>query len=232
MWIVCPLIYNVFQRLVLLPKLYVILAFGIMLAPKISPVALTKPPVVKLPTVAVPTALKILPTVKVLFVLSKVRPAVAFAVPLSLNITSVFAPGAATLPETLPMKLAAVTLPVALMLPPVLILPAVTVPVALIFPVFKSPPVIVPVAETDPAVLIDPPVIVLKALISPVEYKLAPVIESVALTAPIRLPVKLVVPVMVTRPPTARLPPTFALAVWKSAYLSITIVVSVSPVVV
>ena len=74
------------------------------MAPDISPVAETVPPVAKLPTVAVPTALIVPPDVKALDVLLNVSPDVALATPASLNIISVLAPGAVRLPEMLPIK--------------------------------------------------------------------------------------------------------------------------------
>ena len=143
------------------------------LPPVIVPATLAVPPVAKLPPVTVPLAVinppantfpepeisppeplvTKLPTVAVLVVLSNVNPAVALAMPLSLNMISVLAPGAAKLPCMLPIKLAAVTLPVALMLPPV----------------FTLPPVMVPVALTAP------PVNTFAPVISPVTLKLVPV---------------------------------------------------------
>ena len=71
-----------------------------------SPVALTVPPVAKLPPVIVPPALTVLPTANALEPLVNVRPAVALAIPLSLNITCVLAPGVEMLPEMLPTKFA------------------------------------------------------------------------------------------------------------------------------
>ena len=69
-------------------------------------------------------ALTLLPTVSKFAVLSNVNPLVALATPLSLNITCVLAPGEVRLPEMLPIKLAAYTLPVALIKPVVFTLPA------------------------------------------------------------------------------------------------------------
>ena len=118
-----PLRYTVFHQLVVLPILYVTLAVGIRLpvantlAPDISPVALTVPPVATLPAVTVPAALTIPDTVTALLVLSNVNPEVALVVPLSLKRICVLAPGALMLPEILPIKLLAVTLPVALISP-------------------------------------------------------------------------------------------------------------------
>ena len=72
-----------------------------------SPVALMVPPVFRLAPVIVPPALTVLPTVNALELLLNSRPATALAVPLSLNTTCVLEPGTATLPDTLPIKLAA-----------------------------------------------------------------------------------------------------------------------------
>ena len=124
-WIVLPLTYNELQRLFVLPNVYAMLAVGITLpvantlAPDTSPVALTVPPVAKLPTVAVPTALIVPPTNNAFAVLVNVNPETALVIPPSLNSICVLAPGDATLPEMLPIKFAANTLPVALTLPAV-----------------------------------------------------------------------------------------------------------------
>ena len=79
------------------------------------PAITAPPPTVKLPPVIVPV------TVSALVLLSNVKLAVALAVPESLNMTCVFEPGAdkfpVILPTTLPTKVGATTLPLAVIVP-------------------------------------------------------------------------------------------------------------------
>ena len=102
------------------------------------PVADTKPAVIKLPTSALPTI------VTKLLVLLNVNAVLVLALPASLNTTPVLEPGITMLPlilpTTLPIKLAAVILPVAVRVPLPLVL---NVTLADPFPTIK--PVNVPV---------------------------------------------------------------------------------------
>ena len=119
-----------------------------------------------------------LPVTATAFVdLSNVNAALPANKSLSLNWICVLAPPASMLPETLPMKLAAVTLPVKLAPVPV------TLPLAA-----TLPPVTVPVAETAP------PVLMLPAATLPNTF-----------TSLMMLPVRLVVPNTVRLPPTLAL---------------------------
>ena len=177
------------------------------LAPEMSPVALTVPPVAILPPVIVPTELMVPPTNKALDVLVNVKPETALVIPLSLNSICVLAPGALILPEILPIKLAAVTLPVADTLPPVAMLPPVIVLVAeTVPPVATLPTVAVPVALTVPPVAMLPPVIVPVAEAVPAVARFPPVMVPVTLRSLMMLPDRLVVP------ETVRLPLTKVLA--------------------
>ena len=153
------------------------------------PVADTKPPVIKLATFALPAI------VTKLLVLSNVNAVLELALPPSLNTTPVLEPGITILPEilptTLPIKLFAVILPVAVRVPLPLVL---NVTLADPFPTIK--PVNVPVlvmlgcaavvnvpvkklADTTLAPVILPPpapvVTILPALILPVTSKLVSV---------------------------------------------------------
>ena len=91
------------------------------------PVALTIPPVNKLPPVILAVALTVPVVATALVVLLNVKPAVAFSMPPSLKITCVLAPGETKLPIMLPP----VILPVADINPFVRILPPVTLPLRL-----------------------------------------------------------------------------------------------------
>jgi len=122
--ITCPPVPPLTYTLPIAPKLLVPLTLSVpaltlpvvvTLPPVILPVAVTNPPVPILPIFALPVILTTLLT------LSKVNAVLEFALPASLNTTLVLEPGITTLPEMLPemlpMKFAAVILPVALKLP-------------------------------------------------------------------------------------------------------------------
>ena len=98
-------------------------------------------------------------------------------------------------------------------LAPVMFAPLVIVLVALINPPVRILPcVALPVVEINPPLNKLPPVMLPVALAVPPVAKLPPVMVAVALTAPIKLPPRLVVP------ETKRFAPTTALADLMSAY--------------